>query len=79
MYIAASNTTAYIASGIGSIAAGVFIRAFGDLKWSLAGLDMNGFHLLFIVSLVLRLLTLPVLLARVQNPPVRRLVEPAAA
>lgn len=65
MYMAVSNAVANIAAGLGSLAAGIFLRALGGWSLSLGTLTLGAFPLLFIISAVLRLVSVFTLVPRI--------------
>jgi len=82
MYMAMSTCVGSLAGGLGPLVAGVFLVALGDVRWTVAGMSVGAFHLLFLVSLVLRVGAWG-LLFRVQPPEfdlvARRVVVDGAA
>lgn len=69
MYIAAGTAVAGLVGGVTSVVCGGFLTLLGDWSMSLAGRPINGFHILFLSSLLLRLVA-TVLVQRVQEPQV---------
>ena len=65
MYMAVSTTVGSITGGIGSIVAGTFLSVMGGWSFSVVGLVVSAFPLLFMISFILRLLTVFALLPRV--------------
>ena len=55
MYWAVANSLARIAAGCGALVAGEVLEAFKGLQPSLGGAGVSGFHVLFLVSVSLRL------------------------
>jgi hypothetical protein len=67
MYIAAGTALAGMVGGATSILAGIVLSALDGWRLDLNGYDFTGFHLMFVISIVLRLLSL-LLVARIQEP-----------
>jgi hypothetical protein len=67
MYIAAGTALAGMIGGVTSVLAGVTLSTLGDWHVDLNGYNFTSFHLMFVISIVLRLLSL-VLVARIQEP-----------
>lgn len=67
MYIAAGTAVAGMIGGLTSVLAGFALMALGDWHVDLNGYNFTGFHLMFVISIALRLLSL-VLVARIQEP-----------
>ncbi len=67
MFIAAGTAVAGMVGGVTSILAGVFMTLTSHTTWMVGGLSLTNFHVLFSVSLVLRLLA-AVLARRVREP-----------
>lgn len=67
MYIAAGTALAGIVGGVTSIAAGVSLSMLGEWQLDLSGYTFTGFHLMFTISIVLRMASL-ILVARIQEP-----------
>ena len=57
-YIAVSTSLASIAGGLGVIAAGTVLRFVGDHTFTVLWCTLGGFQILFLASLVLRLVSL---------------------
>lgn len=55
MFIAAGTALAGMVGGVTSVVAGIFLAWTADSTWHLAGFTLCGFHLVFAVSLVLRM------------------------
>jgi hypothetical protein len=66
MYMAVSTTVGSIASGIGSIVAGAFLSIMGGWSFSVLGLVVSAFPLLFMISFALRLTTVFTLIPRIK-------------
>jgi len=54
MYAAVSTCIGSLAGGLGSLTGGLVLHALRDATWSVAGLTVGGFHVLFLASFVLR-------------------------
>lgn len=67
MFIAAGTGFAGIVGGAASIVAGAAIAASSDWSWTFRGVDYVNFHVLFAISMVLRLMC-AVLATRVREP-----------
>jgi MFS family permease len=65
MYVAVSNSVASLAAGLGAFAAGSFLRAVGSRSLSIGGLAVGGFPMLFILSAVLRLVSVFTLVPKI--------------
>ena len=59
MFIAAITALTGLAGGVGSILGGCFLRATEETSYHLAGHEWSNYHLLFMVSFVLRVLCIP--------------------
>jgi MFS family permease len=69
MYVAVSTCLASIAGGFGPIFEGLMVNAIGQAwTWQVAGFTFVAFHVAYVVSLVLRLLTARLLIPRVNDP-----------
>jgi hypothetical protein len=62
MYMAVSTMVGSFAGGLASIAAGEFLHVIGDWSFTVRGLAVSAFPLIFIISLVLRFVTVFTLL-----------------
>ena len=71
MYMAVSSSTANIAGGLGSLAAGVFLQLMGGWTATVGGLVMSAFPLLFLASFVLRLASAIIFVPRIREQGVR--------
>ena len=67
MYMAASNSVANIAGGLGSLVAGVFLQVMGDWSVGVGRLTLSAFPVLFIASFLLRSASAIVLVPRVRE------------
>jgi predicted MFS family arabinose efflux permease len=67
MYMAASNSVANIAGGLGALAAGIFLQAMGDWSVGVGRFTLSAFPVLFIASFVLRSASAIVLVPRVRE------------
>jgi len=67
MYSAVSSCLASLASGLGAFVAGSVVRAFGTWSVTLLGWTFIGFHVVFIVSMCLRLTTALLLIPRIRE------------
>jgi hypothetical protein len=67
MYMAVSNAVANIAAGLGSLAAGSFLKAVGAWSFTVGRLVVSGFPMLFIMSAVLRLVAVFVFVPRIRE------------
>ncbi len=67
MFIAAGTAVAGMVGGVTSVVAGLFIALCAGTQWQLLGLTLNNFHMVFVVSLVMRLAA-AVLARRVREP-----------
>jgi MFS family permease len=56
MFIAAGTALAGMVGGVTSIVAGAYLSWIGDQTWYLAGMTLCGFHVVFAVSMVLRVI-----------------------
>jgi MFS family permease len=74
MYIAAGTAMAGMVGGLTSIAAGGMLALTGGWQFTIAGAEYNNFHVLFAVSIVMRLLTTIVAL-RIDEPQSRGTYE----
>jgi hypothetical protein len=66
MYMAVSSTVGSFAAGLGSIAAGAFLNIVGDWSFTVLGLVVSGFPMLFLLSGVLRFVTMFVLIPKIK-------------
>jgi MFS family permease len=55
MYLAVTSSINNLSGGLGALVAGYFLEAVGDTGWSFGGMEWSGFHILFVVSVILRL------------------------
>ncbi len=62
MYMAVTSSVANLAAGLGSLAAGGFLWIVGGWSFALGGLVVSAFPLLFIISGVLRVITIVTLI-----------------
>jgi len=69
MYAAMSSCLGNLAGGAGALAAGFAIRAMEGCDWHMAGRVFGGFHVIFVVSLVLRMASAIWLLPRIRENP----------
>jgi hypothetical protein len=67
MYIAAGTALAGMVGGATSVFAGIVLSSLGDWRLDLHGYDFTGFHLMFVISIGLRLASL-LLVAKIQEP-----------
>jgi predicted MFS family arabinose efflux permease len=67
MFVAATMALAGVAGGIGSIVGGLFLKNTQAFHLHLAGRDWNHYHLLFLLSFVMRALCIP-LAAAIKEP-----------
>jgi MFS family permease len=67
MYIAAGTALAGMVGGVTSVLAGIVLSSLNGWRVDLNGYDFTGFHLMFVISIALRLLSL-LLVARIQEP-----------
>lgn len=74
MYIAAGTALAGMVGGVTSVLAGALLTALGDWQVDLDGYAFNGFHLMFVLSIVLRLAAV-ILVARIQEPHVYEAIQ----
>ena len=68
MYVAVSACLGSVAGGVGVLAAGGVLQALAGWHWSLFGQTVVGFHGLFLVSLVLRVVSTLGLVHRLHDP-----------
>ncbi|MGD1002580.1 MAG: MFS transporter [Candidatus Brocadiia bacterium] len=68
MYIAVSDTSAFIGNGLGALAAGLIARRFAGWHCVLGGRTFSIFHAIFVVSAVLGIIAVPILLKPVKDP-----------
>jgi hypothetical protein len=66
MYMAVSTMVGSVAGGLASVFAGGFLNLMGERSFTVLGLVVSAFPLLFIVSFILRLITTFVLIPRVR-------------
>ena len=66
MYMAVSTMVGSIAGGLASLIAGSFLRLMGERAFTVLGLVVSAFPLLFVASFILRLVTTFTLLPRVR-------------
>ena len=66
MYMAVSTTVGSVAGGFGSIMAGIFVGAMGDRSFTVLGLVVSAFPILFLTSSMLRLLTAFLMIPRIK-------------
>jgi len=57
MYIAVTACVSNLAAGLASLIAGYALAGIGEQHWNILGKDYTGFHLIFALSLALRLST----------------------
>lgn len=74
MYIASGTALAGMIGGVTSIVAGIALSSLGDWHLDFNGYEFTSFHLMFVISIVLRLLSL-VLVARIQEPHVFETIQ----
>jgi hypothetical protein len=67
MYMSVSTMVGSFAAGLASIAAGGFLHTLGDWSFSVRGLAVSAFPLIFIISFVLRTITVITLLPRIRE------------
>lgn len=70
MFIAAGTAVAGLVGGLTSIVCGAWLTYMGDWSLPFVGRPINGFHVLFAVSIMLRFVALA-LVTRIQEPHVR--------
>jgi hypothetical protein len=75
MYMAVSTTASSVAAGLGSIAAGAFLQALGGWSFTVLGLVVSAFPLLFVLSGALRFVVVFVCIPRVRATTARRSEE----
>ncbi|KPJ58498.1 MAG: hypothetical protein AMS15_08260 [Planctomycetes bacterium DG_23] len=68
MYVAVSSCIGSLAGAIGITTAGIVLRQLEGWTWTVGGWTLVPFHLLFITSLTLRLLTTNLLIRRIKDP-----------
>ncbi len=68
MYVAVATCIRSLARGLGLITTGVVLRQLAGWNWTVGGWTLVPFHLLFIISLCLRLLTTNLLIRRIKDP-----------
>ena len=68
MYIAVSDTSAFIGNGLGALAAGLIAKRFAGWHCVLGGRTFGIFHAIFVVSAVLGIIAVPILLKPVKDP-----------
>ncbi|KPJ58499.1 MAG: hypothetical protein AMS15_08265 [Planctomycetes bacterium DG_23] len=68
MYVAVSSCIGSLARAIGLITTGIVLRQLEGWTWTVGGWTLVPFHLLFIASLTLRLLTTNLLIRRIKDP-----------
>jgi hypothetical protein len=66
MYMAVSTTIGSFCAGLGSIAAGIFLNVVGDWSFTVVGLVVSGFPMLFLISGALRMATVFSLIPRIK-------------
>jgi hypothetical protein len=66
MYMAVSTTVGSVAGGFGAIAAGVFVSIMGDRSFTVLGLVVSAFPILFLTSSALRLTTAFLIIPRIR-------------
>jgi MFS family permease len=66
MYIAVSTTVGSVAGGFGSIVAGAFVSAMGARSFTVLGLVVSAFPILFLASTALRLTTAFLIIPRIR-------------
>jgi MFS family permease len=66
MYMAVSTTIGSFCAGLGSIVAGTFLNVVGDWSFTVVGLAVSGFPMLFLISGALRLVTVFTLIPRIK-------------
>ncbi|MFH0965630.1 MAG: MFS transporter [Planctomycetota bacterium] len=69
MYVAVSTSLGSLAGGLGVLAAGIVLRFFGESRISAGWVSLGGFQVLFLASVVLRLLFTLVLVPRIPYAP----------
>lgn len=57
MYVAASTCVGALAGGVGALAAGFLLRGMKGMEWQFGDLQIIGFHVVFILSFLLRTLS----------------------
>ena len=67
MYIAVSTTIGSIAAGLGAFAAGAILGVLEGWSWDAGPIDLEGFHVLFAISFVLRLVFAIAFVPRISN------------
>lgn len=67
MYLAVTAFISNLSGGLAVLLAGYFIEGVGDRTWQVCGMAWGGFHIIFVVSFVLRLASW-LLVFRVQPP-----------
>ena len=70
MFIAAGTAVAGLVGGVTSIACGAWLRYLGDWSLPFVVRPVNGFHILFAVSIALRFVAM-LLVTRIQEPQVK--------
>ena len=68
MYVGVSSSLGCLAGGFGALTASGLLWGFGDWQTSLAGWTVTGFHVVFLASFALRLLSVTVILRPVRDP-----------
>ena len=68
MYIAVSDTSAFIGNGLGALTAGLIAKQFADWHCVLGGRTFGIFHAIFFVSAVLGIIAVPIILKPVKDP-----------
>jgi MFS family permease len=68
MYVAVSSCIGSLAGGIGVTTAGIVLRQLEGWTATVGGWTLVPFHLLFIISLTMRLLTTSLLIRRIKDP-----------
>ncbi len=68
MYAAVSSCLGNVASALGALSAGIFLKVLADWHTTVLGKTVIAFHLLFLISATLRLTTVKVFLPAVTDP-----------
>jgi MFS family permease len=69
MYIAVSDTAAFIGNGLGALAAGLIAKKFANWHCAFGGRTFGVFHAIFVTSAILGFIAVPLLMKGVKNPP----------